>query len=187
MYHCPRDRIHLVTAKLSNTMKMFNLLLDVWHDSVVGAWHNHCSHVCAITIETCEPNLQTASTATIWTSTCFKNANQHFFFSLTRSLTTPALQAHILNNIYQLATTAMHSIDLMPDKSLRGMRPDPVTALCISYAFPDCIRTLCKLFPLLWSATYVDFFLLALFWNTPTSCKCVYLPEFEKGVTLKQL
>ena len=26
------------------------------------------------------------------------------------------------------------------------MRPGPVTALCISYAFPDCIRTLCKLF-----------------------------------------
>ena len=60
------------------------------------------------------------------------------------------------------------AIDLMPDKSWRGMRPGPVTALCISYAFPDCIRTLCKLFPLLQSATYVDFFLLALFWTTPT-------------------
>ena len=44
------------------------------------------------------------------------------------------------------------AIDLMPDKSWRGMRLDTVTALgflCISYAFPDCIRTLCKLFPLL--------------------------------------
>ena len=57
----------------------------------------------------------------------------------------------------------------MPDKSWRGMRPGPVTALlCISYAFPDSIRIdLRKLFHWLWSATYVAFFLLALFLNTP--------------------
>ena len=67
------------------------------------------------------------------------------------------------------------------------MRPDPVTALCISYAFLDCIRTLCKLFPLLWSVTYVDFFFWLCFETPLHSCKCVYLPETEKGITLKQL
>ena len=52
---------------------------------------------------------------------------------------------------YYIISVSKHifRIDLMPDKSWRGMRPAPVTALCISYAFPDCIRTLCKLFHLL--------------------------------------
>ena len=69
----------------------------------------------------------------------------------------------------------------MPDKSWRGMRPGPVTALCISYAFPDCRSSdLRKLFLLLWIATYVDYFLLALFWNTPTFMQMRLLAGIRK-------
>ena len=69
---------------------------------------------------------------------------------------------------------------LMPDKSWRGMRPGPVTALCISYVLHDCSRTfascfLCSRVQLTW------IFFLWLCYETPLhSCKCVYLPESEK-------
>ena len=78
-------------------------------------------------------------------------------------------------------------IDRMPDKSWRGMRLGPVTALCNSYAFSDCIRNFASCFICSGvQLTWIFFFWLCF--ETPQhSCKCVYLQESEKGVTLKQL
>ena len=63
------------------------------------------------------------------------------------------------------------------------MRLGPVTALCIS-RLHSALR---KLFRLLWSATYEYFFFWLCFETPLHSYKCVYLPESEKDVTLKQL
>ena len=71
----------------------------------------------------------------------------------------------------------------MPDKSWRGMRPGPghgsVHFLCISRQHSD----LRKLFHLLWRETYVDFFLLALFWNTSTFIQMRLFAGIQKCVT----
>ena len=66
------------------------------------------------------------------------------------------------------------------DKTWRGMRPGLVTALCISYAFSDCIRTFASCFICSGvQLTWIFFFWLCF--ETPLhSCKCVYLPESEK-------
>ena len=60
------------------------------------------------------------------------------------------------------------------------MQPRPVTAPCISYAFPDCIRTFASCF----ICSGVQLTCIFFFWlcfETPLhSCKCVYLPESEK-------
>ena len=83
--------------------------------------------------------------------------------------------------------TFVRLLDLMPDKSWRGMRPGPVTALCISNAFPDCIQTFASCFVCSGvQLTWIFFFWLCF--ETPLhSCKCVYLPESEEGITLKQV
>ena len=60
------------------------------------------------------------------------------------------------------------------------MPPGPVTALCISYAFPDCIRTFASCF-ICSGVQLTSIFFFWLCFETPLhSWKCVYLPESEK-------
>ena len=96
------------------------------------------------------------------------------------------------SDVSTVFTVSEKSIDRrsMPDKSWRGMRPGPVTALCTSYAFPDCIPTFASSFICSGEKLTWIFFLLALFWNTSKFIqifKCVYLPESEKMCHFQQL